>query len=257
MMPLNDSRLPTLDQRLAARESPSGKPVMFQRWEELLFLHWAWDPQVLQAVLPPGLTIDTWDNRGWVGVVPFFMRNIRPVWSPVVPGVSHFLELNLRTYVFDAEGRPGVWFFSLEANQALAVILARRFFSLPYQHARMQASSADGEVRYRSQRCGVASHSEFRYQGEGASRLAEPGSFEFFLVERYLLFSWQEKRRQLFSGQVVHPPYVIRDAGVAKGETDLFGLNDLDAPAGPPDHQLYSGGVDVEVFGLRPCRSAP
>lgn len=241
---------PSLEQRLRERERPDRKPVMFQTWQKLLFLHWAWDSVELQACLPPGLFIDSWGGRAWLGVVPFYMRNIRPVWSPSVPGISHFLELNLRTYVYDGEGRPGVWFFSLEANQALAVKLARRFFSLPYHHAKMQAETVDGEVRYRSRRRGAASSSTFAYRGEGPERVADPGSFEFFLVERYLLFAWRAGKQQLLRGRVVHPAYRIRDAVMTGHETDLFALNGFQSPHRPADHQLYSEGVDVDVFPL-------
>lgn len=101
---------------------------MRQRWEKLLFLHWAWDAAEVQRTLPLGLTVDTFEGRAWLGVVPFFMRDVRPAWVPSVPGISNFLELNVRTYVFDGRGRPGIWFYSLDCNQRLAVRAARTFF---------------------------------------------------------------------------------------------------------------------------------
>ena len=149
-MPVLESNGPEMQQRLVVRNHPGVKPAMHQCWKHLLFLHWAWDPESLQVRLPPGLTIDTWDGHAWLGVVPFYMHNIRPVWSPSIPWVSNFLELNLRTYVYDEAGRPGVWFFSLDANRSLAVWAARRFFSLPYQHARMTATQRQGRVFHRS-----------------------------------------------------------------------------------------------------------
>ena len=113
---------------------------MRQCWSGLLFLHWPVDPAMIQSRLPDGLFVDTYDNKAWLGVVPFFMDRVRPVMLPPVPGLSWFLELNVRTYVHDAQGRPGVWFFSLDCNQPLAVEIARRFFHLPYEHAAMKAA---------------------------------------------------------------------------------------------------------------------
>jgi CofH subfamily radical SAM domain protein len=114
--------------RLALRERPQNhSPVMYQKWRELLFLHWAYDPLIIQDTLPPGLSVDTFAGKAYVGLVPFFMRDIRPRFVPVVPGISNFLEVNLRTYVHDERGVAGVWFYSLDANQWLAVQLARSY----------------------------------------------------------------------------------------------------------------------------------
>jgi uncharacterized protein len=107
---------------LIERQLPLGQsPVMFQRWLHLLFLHWPVEPRTIQSTLPPGLQVDTFSGQGWIGIVPFFMRGVRPVGLPSIVGPSNFLELNLRTYVRDRDGRPGIWFYSLDANQPLAV----------------------------------------------------------------------------------------------------------------------------------------
>src|SRR5438105_3699987 len=106
--------LPSLDDRLRQRERPSGSVAMYHTWRDLLFLHWRVEPERIQRTLPPGLFVDTYDGAAWVGVVPFFMRNIRPWWLPCIPGLSNFMELNLRTYVYDAAGTPGVWFYALD-----------------------------------------------------------------------------------------------------------------------------------------------
>ena len=128
---------PTMAQREAMRRRPKRGPVMYQRWYDLLFLHWAWDAAEIQATLPAGLTVDTFDGQAWLGVVPFAMSGVRPRGLPAVGGLSAFLELNLRTYVHAADGTPGVWFYSLDCEQRLAVMIARTLFGLPYRHARM------------------------------------------------------------------------------------------------------------------------
>ena len=110
---------------------------MRQRWAGLLVLHWPIEISLIQDRLPPGLHVDTFNGQAWIGVVPFFMQRVRPTGLPPVPWLSWFLELNVRTYVHDDAGNPGVWFFSLDCNQPVAVEIARRAFHLPYQHAAM------------------------------------------------------------------------------------------------------------------------
>ncbi len=135
----------TLNDRVALRTAPVDQsPVIFQNWDHLLFLHWEVPASDVQNTLPPGLRVDTYDGKAYLGVVSFLMKNVRPRLLPVVPGISTFPELNLRTYVYDDRGIPGVWFYSLEAGKHLPVWLARRHFHLPYHYARM---SFEGAIR--------------------------------------------------------------------------------------------------------------
>lgn len=147
---------PTLNQQLAERMRPAGRVVMRQQWAHLLFLHWQWDPAEIQRTLPPGLTVDVHDGRAWLGVVPFHMNRVRPAGLPAVPWFSDFLELNLRTYVHDEQGRPGVWFYSLDCNRWLAVKIARTGFHLPYEHAGITAGEHAGTIDFRARRHGQA-----------------------------------------------------------------------------------------------------
>lgn len=251
-------RLPTLEHRLRLRDRPPGRPVMHQAWDRLLFLHWRYPADALQARLPPGLTIDTHEGDAWLGVVPFFMRGIRIRGLPGIPTATNFLELNLRTYVHDEHGTPGVWFFSLDANSRLTVWGARTWFRLPYQHAQMTAAAdpATQAVDYRSHRRRTphetASH--FHYRPHGPLRVTEPGSLEFFLVERYLLFA-AVRHGRLCTGRVWHSPYRIADARLEAWDDRLIALNGFAAPGRPPDHAVVSPGVEVEVFGLQPAAS--
>ncbi len=105
---------------------------MRQSWDHLLFLHWVLSPARIQETLPPGLWVDCHDGQAYLGIVPFFMMRIRPNGLPSVPYLSHFLECNVRTYVHDEQGTPGVWFYSLDTNRWLAHWIARNFFKLPY-----------------------------------------------------------------------------------------------------------------------------
>lgn len=227
---------------------------MRQRWAQLLFLHWTWDPAAIQATLPPGLTVDVHEGKAWVGLVPFFMERVRPRGLPAVPGLSAFLELNVRTYVHDGQGRPGVWFYSLDANQWLAVKIARTFFHLPYEHAAMRATVAPetGEVDFRARRAGTERESRFGYRpaGESAGRKAKAGSLEFFLVERYRLFAQDARRERLFSGQVHHPPYRIGAPHVRTWDDTMLRLAGFDGAGRAPDHVCSARAVDVEVWPL-------
>jgi uncharacterized protein YqjF (DUF2071 family) len=224
---------------------------MTQRWEQLLFLHWAMPPDTVQATLPSGLTVDTYGDLAWLGVVPFFMRGVRPRFCPPVPGVSDFLELNLRTYVHDDDGRPGVWFYSLDADQPLAVSVARRLFSLPYVRATMQAErDGDGWIDFQSRRADDE-WQRFRYRAADPLGPAAPGTLDHFLVERYLLFSHRPRDGALFVGQVHHAPYPLAAVEVAESSRRLFTLNGFGDPARRADHVVMAAGVSVDIFPLQ------
>lgn len=179
------------------------------------------------------------------------MHRIRPVYMPPVPWLSWFHELNLRTYVTDENGNPGVWFFSLDCNQPLAVEIARRTFNLPYEHATMSSSPEGNMICYRSLRRGAPLvEAGFTYPLPGSPRPAEIGSLEWFLVERYLLFSADAKGR-LHMGRVHHTPYLIEPMDSAECSTIPFALNGFPEPTTPPVSMLSAAPVDVTVFPLR------
>ncbi|WP_242516104.1 YqjF family protein [Sorangium cellulosum] len=238
--------------RLAPMLRPSGRPAGFQRWRDLLFLHWETPLAALRAVVPPELDLDTFEGRAYVGVVAFTMRDVCPWWSPSVPGISNFHELNVRTYVHRGGRDPGVWFFSLDAAKALAVLVARAGWHLPYHHASMDLETRGGEVHYRSERRWpgpVPARFAARYRVGAPLGAAAPGTLEHFLAERYLLFA--ASGRELKSGQVHHVPYPLHRAEVLHVEESVVAAAGLPAPDGAP-HVLYSPGVDVDVYALRP-----
>ena len=239
--------------QLIERQQPSRQSfVMFQRWVHLLFLHWALSPDIVQGTLPKGLQVDIFEGNAWIGIVPFFMRGVRPPGFVSVPGVSNFLELNLRTYVRDGYGRPGIWFYSLDANQFLAVCLARVAFGLPYEFAHMRARVSDGEIDYWSHRFGSEESLHYRYLASEKVGEARFGSLEFFLIERYRLFS--VRRAQLLTGRVYHSPYQIGKVVLSNFDKYLFELDGLQPPHGSPDSVLYSSGVDVTVYAMAVVR---
>lgn len=224
---------------------------MRQTWAHLLFLHWRCDPGLLQATLPPGLTIDTHEGDAWIAVVPFFMQKVRPRFCPAVPGLSSFLELNLRTYVRDAGGRPGVWFYSLDCNQSLATWIAQKFFSLPYEHAEMEALIRYGKINYSSRRKGQPQTDTFCYpSGLTGLRTAGQNSLEAFLLERYRLFS-AKPDGSLRSGLVHHAPYQFAEIQADFSPSSLFEYAGLPAPQTPPESILAAAPVDVTIHPLQ------
>jgi uncharacterized protein YqjF (DUF2071 family) len=235
---------------------PEGSPAGLQKWRSLLFVHWEIPVRVLAALLPPRLALDTFEGRAYVGLVPFEMHDVRPSrLFPAVPTARRFEEVNVRTYVH-VDGRdPGVWFFSLDASSALAVLGARAFFHLPYWHARMSTHREGDRVSYRSNR---------RWEGDGPASLeleyevgedvpVAAGTLEHFLVERYYLYA-VTPRGALLRGQVHHVPYPVRRARVVELRESLLRAAGIDRPEARAS-ELCSPGVDVEIFGLK--RVAP
>lgn len=224
---------------------------MRQRWAGLLFLHWPVDPAIIQSRLPDGLFVDTFDGEAWLGVVPFFMEQVRPVMLPPIPRLSWFLELNVRTYVHDAAGNPGVWFFSLDCNQPIAVEIARHLFHLPYEHASMQSVWRGNEIDYRCRRkTQFARPAAYRYQTPASTAPAEQGTLEWFLVERYRLFS-SKKDGSVHSGRVHHPPYQIAPAVCHEWSAEPLRQNGFDRPKNAPPSMLVAAAVDVLIFPLK------
>jgi uncharacterized protein YqjF (DUF2071 family) len=219
---------------------------MTHRWDSLLFLHWQVSPDLIQATLPAGLSVDTFGGSAWLAIIPFFMRKVRLVGSPSWLSLSEFQELNVRTYVYDAAGTPGVWFYSLECNQPLAVSAARLLTGLNYCRSQMSYQAND-HITYSCQRVGAAQPGTYAYRGAGKAREAQTESLEFFLLERYYLFA--RRRQALVRAQVGHSPYRYRGADVTCYSTLPVIWNGLPEISRPPDHECFVDGLDVKIFG--------
>jgi uncharacterized protein YqjF (DUF2071 family) len=233
---------------------PPGRPAGFQRWRHLLFLHWPVESAIVQAQLPAELEVETFDGTAFVGVVPFTMKDVSPWWSPSVPGISNFHELNVRTYVRRA-GVSGVWFFSLDAASSLAVMLARSGWHLPYHRARMSLEVEADRVRYHSTRRWpkpVPADLDVDYRIGEARGHAQPGSIEHFFLERYLLFA-RDKKGTLRVGRVHHEPYPFCDVALGDLRQSMTLANELGACSDAPPFAHYSPGVDVDVYRLVPA----
>jgi uncharacterized protein YqjF (DUF2071 family) len=211
----NDFPYSILDERAhRPYPMPDGAWMMTQTWHDLLFAHWPVDANDLRAKVPAGLELDVFDGQAWVGVIPFHMTNVAPRGVPALPWVSAFPELNVCTYV-RMHDHPGVYFFSLDAGSRLAVGAARTMFSLPYYSAEMRvAQEHDGRIAYSSRRTSSgAAPAEFvaRYGPVGDVKNAARGTLEYFLTERYCLYTVDSSSRA-YRVEIHHPAWPLQAA---------------------------------------------
>ena len=215
---------------------------MRQTWRRLTFLHWPYSPDLIQSFIPAGLKLDTFDNAAWVGLVPFEIYDF--------PGIPHFPETNLRTYVIGPEGSHAVWFFSLEAARVAAVLGARIGYHLPYFWARMRVTGEDGMVHYRS-------HRHWPHDSGAITNIViQPGApydlrditdRDHFLTARYRLYT--TSRRGLRYAQIEHPAWPLARAGVTELRQTVFEKAGLPSPVGAPLVH-YAAEVAVNIGRL-------
>ena len=214
------------DRLLRARVRPTRRPVMRQSWDDLFFLHWEYAAEAIQSRLPAGLTVDTFEGKAYLGVVGFRMNAVRPLGLPALPWLSYFNELNVRTYVRDASGEPGVWFFSLDCDRAPAVVIAR---------------------------AGEQETARYAWSAVSSPQIAAPGSLEFHLAERYSFFSVRDGR--LVRGQVHHAPYELSSTDTTAWSDLPLRWDGFDVSGRPPDFAHCCQGVAIEAFSLVPAHA--
>lgn len=230
---------------------PQGPNSGTQVWRDLLFLHWAVSIDQLRKIVPNELEIDTYDGQAFVALVPFRMCEICPPWLPK-PLAFNFLETNVRTYVH-YKGRPGVYFFSLDASSRLAVWAARMGWSLPYFYARMKMELRNNQRTYQCTRGDIRSAVTVRDNSLLAPEFetAKPGSIEHFLLERYILFV--KRAGVIYSGTVHHTPYSFQTIQIESLDDSLVKHAGLALATPTPDLAHFSPGVSVEVFKIAPA----
>jgi uncharacterized protein len=222
---------------------PVRRPVMRQSWHDLTFLHWRYRVEDVRRVVPADLEIDVYDGSAWVGLVPFRVVGLTLPGAPSVPWVSNFAETNVRTYVVDATGRRGVWFFSLDAARLAAVIGARLGYGLPYYWSKMRVSCDGRSASYCSKRRhGPTAASDIEI-GIGERPPAQD-ELEVFLTARFRLYALRDGR--LFRADVEHPQWPLHHATVKRLNDTLVRAAGLPAPQGEPLVH-FSHAVDVLV----------
>ena len=214
---------------------------MFQGWNHLTFLHWQYSPQVIRPLLPPNLELDTFDGAAWVGLTPFLLTGLRPPGCPMLPWLSQFPEMNVRTYVRGPDGQRGIWFFSLEADRLAAVLGARLFYGLPYRWAQMRVHHDSASIEYTSHRHFGPGHANIAIQ---MGSPIHPNEQERFLTARFRLYTKIAGR--LAFAQVDHAPWPLQSATGLRLEQNVIENSGLPAPVGEPLAH-FSPGIDTRI----------
>src|SRR5262245_84893 len=238
------NRIAGARKRLRSEATSRNRPIGYQRWRDLLFIHWAVSPADIRPLVPDALELDLSGGSAWITLIPFAIPESRPIALPVAMA-SRFLETNLRTYVIGPDGEPGIYFWSLEASSLVAVLGARLLYGLPYYPAARSLRREGDRVDYTSRRSVGRDAALTAACTIGPPLPSGPGTREHFLVERYALYVL--RRRHVYRARVRHPPYRLRHAylcHLAESITRAAGLPAHHAPA----LCHYSAGVDVEIF---------
>jgi uncharacterized protein YqjF (DUF2071 family) len=222
------------------------KACILQKWRDLFFVHWEVDPKKIQKDLPPGLNVDTFEGKAYLGIISFRLFALRPSALPSIPFFSNFYEINVRTYVTHSNGQNGVWFYSLDANRWLASKLAKRIFHLPYIYSKITYRCDCRDIEFRLKRRDIKEEASLYFSHDIESRNAAPNTLEHFLIERYFLFTYYGGR--IYSAHVSHKSYQIARASFRS--ENLFLLDSFPVITPEHCHAVYSPGVDVLTYPL-------
>jgi uncharacterized protein len=242
----NDAH-PLLERRNAGPPTPAlRRTAMIHRWDQLAFVHWPYDPAAVQALLPPGLTPDTFDGWAWVALVPFYVTISTPK-LPAIPWLSRFAEINVRTYVRGPDGRTGVWFLSLDAARLGPVCVARATHGLAYRWAQMSFRKTGRVMTYWSRRrwpgrSPVACH--LGIEIDGSSNHLEPSPLEHFLITRWRFYC--RRHGDLASALVDHVPWPLQGGRLLFCHDELIEECGLPRPQGTPVVH-FSQTLDVRM----------
>lgn len=243
----------SMDTRVLERQTdhrpwplPSRPWIMFQSWQQLLFMHWRVPLEQLRPMVPAPLLLEAFDGSAWVGLVPFRVVDLYARMLPRIPGLSTFPEMNLRTYVRH-DGRSGVFFFTLEAASLAAVIGARTLYALPYHHAKMRIARHGEWIDYRSRRTNDRVEFIGRYRPTGPVFQAESGTLEYFLTERYALFTVLHGRRVL-RGDIHHLPWPLQPAEAHVDVNTVLAAYGLDVASAQQPLLHYAERQDTLIW---------
>ena len=248
---MRDLSKPSTIDRLSIRERPDGQQLMHQAWGKLLFRHWRIEEHEVRSLIPAELEIDTFDGTAWIGIIPFTMWDIRalPPLVPAVPGLSSAHELNVRTYVH-YDNVPGVWFFSLDCNSIAAVMAARAFYHLPYYNAAIDLEQQGNTIDYSLIRApdGLPAGFNASWNMGETKAFSHPDSLDFFLTERYCLYS--EKEGDLYRARIFHQPWPLQEATINSYESTMIESLGVRSPKGEPVLR-YAEAIDVYIWAIK------
>jgi uncharacterized protein len=228
-----------------------GAWVMRQNWHNLLFAHWPVAPEAIRHLVPQGLVLDLYDGQAWVGVLAFRLSGIGLRGLPAFPPFNAFPEINVRTYV-TCDGRPGVYFLSLDADNRAAMALARPWFRLPYTYSQINFRQDAGTIHFTSCRKEPGkADAEFSgtYRPTGEARICPPGTLEHFLTERYSFYT-SDRHQELYRCDVQHRPWLLQCAEATIHKNSMPLSHGILLPDVQPLLH-YANGVEAQIWPLR------
>jgi uncharacterized protein len=251
MFPLSQRDVMTGDESHRPWPLPNKPWALAMRWRDLAFLHWPVDADLVQPLVPQPLDLEVFEGQAWVGITPFRMTGVRPRWVPSLPYLSAFPELNVRTYV-TAGGKPGVWFFSLDAGSRVAVRVARWAFGLPYYAAHMSLEAMNGQIEYDSIRAHPGAPAAIfrgRYGPTGEPGRSRPGTLEHWLTERYCLYA--DRKGAIHRAEIHHPPWPLQPGGAELHSNTMARAAGIELPPRAP-HVTFARRLDVVAWMPEP-----
>ena len=260
-----------VDQKQSDRhwQVPERSWAMRMSWHDLLFMHWPVPVEAIRCLIPEDLEVDTFGGRAWLGIVPFRMSDVAPRFVPGIPWLSAFPELNVRTYV-TIDDKPGVWFFSLDATNPIAVRVARTFFHLPYMDAKIKLTESDQGYVYQSQRTHRGeppAELDATYQPTSEQFFATPGTLEYWLTARYCLYA-KNRQGKILRGEIDHDPWPLQQAECTVRTNTMAEATGIELPNEAPhllfvqnisviawtNKQLCTASESIEALGLETAR---
>lgn len=239
-------RHPVPEDVVASCPRPVNRPIMLQGWKDLASVHWRFQPDDVQRLLPPGFAVDTHEGNALVGLIPFHMERIRLPHLPAFGPFSTFPETNVRTYIVDRSGRRGVWFMSLDVTRLIPALVARVSYNLPYCWASMSIEHTGNTVSYRSRRRWPRGEARSVLSVEIGDRIEDDAvsDLEHFVTARWALGSTWAGRP--IWADVDHEAWPLHRARIIECDENMLRAAGLPTPAGEPI-ALWSPGVDVRI----------
>ncbi|QDU96099.1 YqjF family protein [Lignipirellula cremea] len=231
-------------------KAPASPWTWRQSWRDLLFMHWPVPADVLRSCVPREVELQEFDGSAWIGIVPFRMAGVMRRPLPDMPWISAFPEINVRTYV-ETEGKPGVWFLSLDATNPLAIWAASRFFYLPYYRAQMSLKQEGDTYHYYSRRTQGDAAFEATWRPTGDVYASQPGTLESWLTERYCLYA-QSPDGRILRNEVQHVPWPLQPAAATITNNTMLSPWNIDLPDSPPLLH-FAKRLDVVVWNAEVC----
>lgn len=216
------------------RKSEKSFMPISMEWMDLLFIHWEVDPILIQKYLPDGVKVDTFEGKGYLGIVPFVMNKL--TFSQIPFLFTPFPEINVRTYIKVGDV-PGIYILHVTLNSKLGLILSKGY-EIEYNLEKLMISRIEQDITITSNKfnCICTPGSEHFF--------ARKGSLEYWLTERYRLYLVKKDGNILYE-DISHEQWTLQEASISLKKNSLFDQLPFPMPSSEP-HVLYSKGMSVK-----------